>query len=430
MPRQLPHHAGIGGGRKLKIDKWLNSRWFVKIVAFFLALMLWTVVNMGTTTTPPKPTGILPKVSQEIEALSNVPLKVYYNEDKFVISEIPQNVNVYVEGTNGAITAMKAQAGYEVFLDLQNLSPGSHRVQVQHRGFSEKLTVRTEPAYINVTINEKIEQIMPVKIEKLNEDKLPDGYIAEEPITVPNSVTIRGSMDEVQKIGFVEGYVDINGATTTVEKNIPLNVYGLNGDQLNLEIDPAVVEVKVPIIPPNKKVPFKINRKGSLPQGLSIQSFEITPSEITVYGPKEKIEPIELIDNIDVDLSTINEDQTLEIKVPVPEGATKVNPEVLTIKVDVEQEQSKTLTGVPIKMNGANEINAALIAPEDGLINLTVYGASKVLENIDPSDFDVRLNVGGYSEGEYELDIEVVSGPQDIRWELNPSKALVKIGNE
>lgn len=414
----------------MQIDKWLNSPWFVRILALFLALMLYTAVNMETSTNP-KPTGILPSGSKETEALTNVPLDVYYNQDKVVISDLPQNVNVYIEGTNSAIKAAKAQGGYEVFVDLQNLAAGSHTVRIQHKGFSNKLDVRIDPSVVNITIKDKIEKVMAINIKKLNVDKLPEGYIAEEPITVPNTVKVKGSMEDVQRVGFVEGFVDIEGASNTVEKDIALNVYDINGTQLNLEIEPAVVEVKVPIIAPNKKVPFKINRKGNLPKGISIQSFEVTPSEITVFGPKEIIEPIEMIENIDIDLSKLDKDQTIEVKVPIPQGVINVSPEVLTIKVDVEPEESKTLTNVPVKVNGIPDTsNVALVAPEDGLVNLTIYGAKKVLDGIQPGDFDVRLNASGLTNGEHEVDIEVVSGPQNVKWEINPSKATIQISNE
>lgn len=414
----------------MQIDKWLNSPWFVRILALFLALMLYTAVNMETSTNP-KPTGILPSGSKETEALTNVPLDVYYNQDKVVISDLPQNVNVYIEGTNSAIKAAKAQGGYEVFVDLQNLAAGSHTVRIQHKGFSNKLDVRIDPSVVNITIKDKIEKVMAINIKKLNVDKLPEGYIAEEPITVPNTVKVKGSMEDVQRVGFVEGFVDIEGASNTVEKDIALNVYDINGTQLNLEIEPAVVEVKVPIIAPNKKVPFKINRKGNLPKGISIQSFEVTPSEITVFGPKEIIEPIEMIENIDIDLSKLDKDQTIEVKVPIPQGVINVSPEVLTIKVDVEPEESKTLTNVPVKVNGIPDTsNVVLVAPEDGLVNLTIYGAKKVLDGIQPGDFDVRLNASGLTNGEHEVDIEVVSGPQNVKWEINPSKATIQISNE
>ncbi|WP_102349497.1 CdaR family protein [Bacillus sp. Marseille-P3661] len=410
------------------IDKWLNSPWFVRIVALFLALMLYTAVNMETQTNP-KPSGIL-QTTTETEALSNIPLQVIYNEDKFVISELPQTVNVYVDGTNSVIKAMKAQEGYEVYVDLSNLSAGKHNIRVQHRGFSNKLKVNIDPAMVTVEIQDKVEQIMPITIEKLNQDKLPQGYTSDEPIIVPNSVKVRGSRDDVKRIGFVKGFLDIEGVMDTVKKDVAINVYDLNGEQLNLEVEPSVVEVQIPISPPYKAVPFKVNRKGTLPNGMSIKSFEVSPTEITVYGPYEVIETIEMIDNIDVNLSTIDGDQTLEVKVPVPEGAIKVNPEVISIKVDVEEEESKVLTNVPIKLSGSSNLdNVSIITPLDGLVNLRIFGAEDVIQNIQPEDFDIRLNVGGFSQGEHEIDIEVVSGPQNVRWEITPSKALIEINN-
>ncbi|MDI5791533.1 CdaR family protein [Bacillus licheniformis] len=37
---------------------------------------------------------------------------------------------------------------------------------------------------------------------------------------------------------------------------------------------------------PEQKIPVKVDRKGSLPDGISISSLDISPGEVTVYGPQ------------------------------------------------------------------------------------------------------------------------------------------------
>ena len=84
----------------MKIDQWLNSPWFIRILALFLSLMLWANVNMESGNSP-APIGSLPQVSRANEELSNVPLKVYYNQEKYVVSGLPQTVNVQLEDDPG-----------------------------------------------------------------------------------------------------------------------------------------------------------------------------------------------------------------------------------------------------------------------------------------------------------------------------------------
>ncbi|WLR51008.1 CdaR family protein [Bacillus tianshenii] len=410
----------------MKMDKLLNSPWFVKIVALFLGLLLYAAVNMETTAPQQTTPTLLPVGENQQEALSNVPLNVYYDSESYYVSELPQSVTVYLEGPSSAIAKAKVQDEFEVFVDLRDEKPGTHRVYLEHKGFPNKLKVQIEPFVTTVTIKEKVDQIMPVEVEFMNKTKIADGYKAEEPIVLPNNVKVSGPKEQMQQISTVKAYVDLKGADKTIEKNVPVKAFDSNGEQLDLEVEPSVVEVRVPITAPNKTVPLKLNRKGELADDLSIKSLELIPNEVTIFGPKKELEKIDLIDNLTVDLAEIKENTTKELEVPVPKGAINVNPAKVKLKVEVEQKDKKVLKDIPIKVSGASDQDISFVTPDSGKVDVTVLGAPSVLKSINEEDLSVVLYLNESMRGEQKIDLEV-SGPQNVEWKLSDSNATVKI---
>lgn len=70
-------------------------------------------------------------------------------------------------------------------------------------------------------------------------------------------------------------------------------------------------------------MPFKIERTGSLPDGVSIANIESSPSEVTVYGSQDVLDSLEFIDGVSLDLSKINKDSDIEADIPLPDGVKK-----------------------------------------------------------------------------------------------------------
>ncbi|TLS34924.1 CdaR family protein [Pseudalkalibacillus caeni] len=409
------------------MDKLLKSNWFVKIISFLLALMLYTIVAMPDNTASENKNIFEPET--ETERITNMKLDVYYDEKEIVYSNLPDSVDVVVKGSRDRVMLSKL-SNKEVYVDLRNLTPGKHLVKVKHKNFPDEVDVAIEPGSVPVLIEKKATVEHSVDIELMNKNKIPEGYTAEEPIITPNSVSVTGAKSQLDKIAFVRGYVDISDAKDTVKQRIPLNVYDENMHELkDLTIEPSVVDVKVPISSPYKKVPIKLDENGKLPDGVSISSIEIEPAEVTVFGPNDVLNDIQYIDGIPLELDKIKENTTLELKVPVPEGAKKVDPESIKIKVTVDKEQEVTFTDIPVKVTGLSDgLMAEFLDPKSGELDITLKGASTVLDKLKKPDIEAYVDVSELSEGEHELAVEI-NGPQHIQW-ANNQKVKVAIKNQ
>ncbi len=402
------------------MDKFINNRWVMKIIALLMAFMLYMSVNIEntstqqrTSTTPPPFSG-----SNDVETVTDVPVESFYDRENLVVTGVPQSVAVTLEGPTATVKPAALQKDFEVFADLSDLGIGTHQVTLQYRNLSERLNVTIEPAVASVTIHERISKDFPVDVDFINRGQMEEGYQTEQPIVKPNIVKVTGSRELIESIALVKARVDLKGVNESIEQQSRVTVYDREGNSLNVEVEPPVVDVNVPVTSPYKSVPLRINRKGSLGENLSITKVEAVPNEVTVYGPKSAIDKLEFIDNIDLDLTEITESTTIEVDVPVPDGVKRVVPEKIKVNVEVEKEEQKTFTNVPIQHIGLSEgLELEFIDPESGLMDLTVLGSPSVLENVNSSDMEMYVNVTDLNAGEHEVPLEI-NGPQNVSWDL------------
>ena len=408
------------------MDKLMNNHWFIKIFSLLLAIMLYMSANIEKETK----SGVITRntVGQEdTETMTNVPVVVYYDEENLVVSGIPKYVNVTLQGPASIVKPTALQRNFEVYIDLTNLPLGTYTVPIKYKDISDKLKVNIHPSVAKVTIQEKVSKNFPVGVDLINKNKVPEGYLIEQPIVKPNAVTITGAKELIESISSVKARIDLDRATDTVTEESSVTVYDKRGNVLNVDVQPSVVEVTVPIKSPSKTVPLKINRTGSLRKGLSIVKIETIPNQVTIFGSKEKINSIEFIDGITIHLDEITEDKTLEVNVPLPAGVKSVDPSKIKIVIDVQKEESKTLKDVPIHVVGlGDQYTVDFVDLQEGAMDVQLYGAPNVLSDITKDDIQLYIDVSDLGVGEHEVKAEL-NGPQNIKWQLPKEKVKIKI---
>jgi YbbR domain-containing protein len=408
------------------MDKLMNNDWFMRIFSLLLALMLYMSVNIEKETKP----GSLTRNSvgtTNVETVTDVPVVVYYDRENLVVSGIPKFVNVTLEGPASILKPTKLQRDFEIYADLTDLELGSHTVPLKYKNISDKLKVKIEPSMINVVIDEKVSKDFPVEVDFIHKNKIADGYSVEHPIVKPNLVTVTGAKELVEKVALVKARVDLEGAKETLEQESRVTVYDVEGKVLDLEVEPSVVEVTVPVKSPSKSVPFKINRTGKLKKGLSIVKIETVPNEVTIFGAKEQIDKIEFIDGITINLDEITKDTTLDVEVPLPKGIKAIDPQKIKVYIEVQEEQKRNFSQLPVSILGlGDEYLLQFLNPETGKLDIAAYGASSILNSIKADDIDLYVNVSELGIGEHEVAVEV-NGPQNITWDLPQDKVKIKI---
>jgi YbbR domain-containing protein len=417
------------------MDKLMNNHWFVKIMALLLALLLYMSVNLDPDFAKTTSNGNS-TVNYETETITDVPVNVYYDSENTIVKGIPDSVNLTLKGPKSILQPTKLQRDFEVYVDLTNMQLGSHKVKVKYRNISEKLDVKIEPQTLMVEIEEKISKTFSVEAD-VDINNIREGYIAEQPIIKPGSVKILGAKSEIEKIAYVKAVVEVDDVSETVEKQIKVIALDKRLNKVNVDIQPRSVTVKVPIVSPSKKVPLKVKTIGSLSEGLNIKSIAPSPSEVTVFGSKDMLDKLGVIDNIEVDISKVTKSENVWVSVPIPKGAKRVYPEKVAVKVELEKDK-ETETGeeetskrvfesLPLSLIGkSSSFSYQLLNPKTGTLDIEITGPSPILADLQLKDLQLSINVGELLSGEYEVPIEV-KVPQGLTYKLALNKAKVTV---
>jgi YbbR domain-containing protein len=415
------------------MDKLMNNHWFVKIMALLLALLLYLSVNIDPEFAKNASSGGS-TVNYETEMLQDVPVNVYYDSENTTVKGIPTTVDVILNGPKSILQPTKLQRDFEIYVDLTNLQLGTHKVKLKHRNISEKLDVKIDPQSLTVVMEEKVSRTVPVEAD-VTIASVREGYITEQPIVKPASVKIVGAKSEVERVDRVKAALKIDEAYETVETQVKLTALDKRSNKVSVDIQPQTVSLTVPVVSPSKKVPLKINTTGALPEGVQLKNIALSPNEVTVYGSKEKLDKLSILDDIEIDLSKVSKSKSVWVDVPIPKGAKGVSPERVLVQIEVEQEgqtegsesEKRLLEGIPLSLTGkSSSFTYQLLSPKTEDVNIEIEGPSSVLSDIQPGDIQLSINVKNLAAGEHEVPIEV-KVPQAVTYELSLKESKVKI---
>ncbi|AZB41304.1 YbbR-like domain-containing protein [Bacillus sp. FJAT-42376] len=428
------------------MDKLMNNNWFMRIIALLLALMIYLSVNTDTTRNSNnavkndepqknelfhKPPGTDskndPSPNETSATIENVDLKAETGNANYVVSGLPETVSVNITGPNSQVTIAKQRRNVEVFADLTGLEPGEHKVDLKYRNLDSSLKVTLDPGTVKVKIDEKTTKEFPIEASFINEEQIAEGYKPGDPVLNPKTVRVTGSKAIINQISYVRARVNLQDADADVKQQAQVIVYDKNGNILPVETSPRNVEVTVPIKSPSRTLSVKLNQTGQPPDGVTIRSISISPSEVTAYGPQDILDGLKEISGPDLDLSKITEDSVVELGLPLPEGVRELSQQKVQVKIDIDKDGEKVLKGIPIETAGLDEGKSIeYLDPSVQAFDITVTGSEDRLKKVSSNDFQLLVNAAGLEDGEQKIKVEV-KGPNDVKWSLPQEEATIRI---
>ncbi|MEQ6378560.1 CdaR family protein [Bacillaceae bacterium S4-13-56] len=408
------------------MDKWIKSPWFMRTISLLLAILLYTSVTMDENTRSSD--SIFPEGTDQVKKVTDIPLEVKMDEEKYVVRGVPEVVNVTLSGPNSILTPAVRQLTFQAYIDLTNLEPGEHTVSVQTSGIANQLAAYVEPDTVTVTLEERASGTYDVELELIGESSLSPDVELGKPTITPSQVEVTGPKTEVDRIAMVKALINVTDATTSIQnQEAPIKVYDYQGNELNVFVQPSNVRVTLPIESPSKSVPFELETTGELPEGLSLATIKSDQVSVTLYGPQNILDKIDQLETIKVDLSTVTDDTVLDLDIPLPPGVRRSDPEKIRVTIEVEETEELVIEDVPIQVKNNNQNrNITFINPENEMVSITVNGTKDQLEGLTSDDFEVSIDVGDYYTGEFETDI-IVDGPDDLNFETNIKTARIQM---
>ncbi|WP_158738454.1 YbbR-like domain-containing protein [Alteribacillus sp. YIM 98480] len=399
------------------MDKLFNNHWFVKFVSLLIAVMLYMMVNMNNISNQP---GVLPDNNDDSSyTIKDVEVNAYYDEENYEVVELEETVDVELRGPQTSIMLFQlSRPAYEVYVDLEDRGAGVHNVRLEYRDFPADLDVSITPRFVSVELQQLETVSYPVEAEVMNKEETAEGYTLGGAKVTPSEVDVKASPSVHDQIASLKAFVDAEGADERVESESEVVAYDQNGNELDVPINPETVEVEVPITSPFQKVPINLSREGTLPDNLSIEALNMDPTETTIFGPLPDIKDISNVEAI-LDLSEIEGDGLIEVDLIYPEGVEHIQPETVEVEVEVGEREETAFEEIPIEVeNIPEDYSFEITDPDQGVSDVTIYGSSAVLENINKEDITL---IADWEDGEEEGNLQTLpvlsSGPSEVNIE-------------
>ena len=392
-----------------RFETWLSKSTTLLFLSLFLSITTFIVVDRK----------IITFSSQSAEVLKEQPINVKCNEEQYVVEGLPDTVDVTLIGSKADLYIAKQSSNNGVIVDLTDLTPGTHKVNIEYEQGLSGIEYSVNPSVATVIIYKKVSDTRELTYDLVNMSKLDSTSIVNSVKLNVDEVTIRGAEYKIEQVTTVKALIDLEQISskelgTQVINDIELKAYDVKGNIVDVEFVPAKVNAEIELSSPSKVVPLNFVAEGTMATGKAIGKYSFSQNEITIYGDVEVLEQLKSIDVI-VNISEIKEDTSFKVEIKKPAGIKSLSTNYVTVDLDVTDSSSEpvkfdiALTG----MNVGTNLIAQPVDDDNGFITVEVQGASSVLSSIDKSDIKVYVDLEGLTEGTYTLPI-IVKGTNPL----------------
>ncbi|WP_214792353.1 MULTISPECIES: CdaR family protein [unclassified Exiguobacterium] len=393
------------------IDQWLQHKWFLRFIALALAVLLYLMV--AETSSSNNASSALPIVGQSSMTL-DVPVEVFFDEVQYVAYNVPEEMGVELQGPSSSLTMTKLVKDYQVFVDLTNLGTGFHRVPVEARGFGGDVNVKLDRETVEIYIDRKQTIEVPVSVNLLNKDQLPDGKVAGDVEIEPSTVKVTGGASRIQNVKEITLNVDVASQSQTFTREIPPTILDANGNPLNVSVDPNIINVTVPIYDESAMIPIEVVTSGKVADDFRLVDTLLGETEVRVFAPKEVLDALEKVETEPIELDDLTKSEKVSATLRLPEGATSLGKKEVEVQVLIRpNDESKDDTGelterirltVPVNVRGYDRTNYTVQTQE--VVSVTLSGKRSLLENISSNSVNVTLDLTGLPSGTHAVDVD------------------------
>ena len=406
-----------------RFENWLSRPTTLLFISLFLAIFIFVVVDQK----------ILRFSESSAEVLTNQPVTAKYNEEAYVIEGLPETVDITLIGSKTDLFIAKQSPSYDVNVDLTGLRAGTHKVNIKYNQVaSTSLEYKVNPSSVTINIYPKISRTKTLSLDLLNKDSLDSKLVVKEMKVTDDKVIIKGAehqLNKVKALADVKNIVKQEAGTTTL-KDVPLKAYDSAGNIIDVEIVPSKIDVDLVITSPMKEVPIKIIPKGTVAFGKAISSIESSESTITVYGEESVISELRYIP-VEIDVNDLKENRQYKLGISKPAGITSMSINNITVNIKLDESSDRDINNVQIEYRNLSDgYTVQGLSESDIRISVNIKGVKSVLDGIASDDITAYLDLKGYTEGTYEIEVNVEGTDSRVQYTAKTKRVRIKIEKE
>lgn len=414
--------AGFVKDNTKGLDRIAGKKSTLIIVSLILAFGVFVIIDQESNV----------MIDQYAEVLYDEPVTAVYNEELYVVEGLPKTVDITLIGQRRHIFLAKQAPSKGVTVDLTGLKPGNHKVTLNYSQRLKSLDYRLDPSEVTVTIYEKVSATKSLTVDILHQDDLDSKLYIDDVELDRSNVIIKGAQYKLDQVATVRALVDVDElsnpkAGEITLKDVPLAAYDEEGNRVDVEIVPSTVDAKLTITSPSKEIPIKVVPSGKLAFGKSIESIDTNVSTVTVYGQQAAIDAIEELE-VEIDVKGLEKDKKFTVTLKKPKGITEISEKTITVDVKVANSITKDFTVNTIEFRNLGDgLSVQALSAEDTSVTVSVSGSSDLVDKLDASSIVAYVDLDGYTEGEYEVEVHIEKSDLRLTYTPKTKKVNVKI---
>ncbi len=419
-------------GSNVSFNKLLNRPHFLIVLSLIFAVICFLLID----------NKVISLVDTEAEIIKNVPVNVIYNEEAFVVENIPETVDITIAGRKSDIYLAKQLGEFEVELNLSKYTEaGTYKVYFTYSKSIDSVDYILDPSYLNVEINDKVSEVKSVDYELINIDKLNSKLSVSNVSLDSSEVVVKGSEEAINSISTIKALVSLTYTKEEIREhkeyegkdkyteegtyeitNIPLVAYDSNGEIIkNVEIVPGSLTGTIVLSSYKNTVPLQVTTTGNLVNGKAIAAITINNSaslSVDIYGEEADIKDITSVPVvINVDGAGSNAVENYTVVIRKPKGVRDISLKNATIKVTFGDEEQKTVEVSDItNKNLADGYSAVIVSGAHPQVQ--VKGVKSNIDAINASNIRAYVDLAGLGEGVHDIKVKVDNNNPLVSYEV------------
>lgn len=402
-------------------DRLLNNKQFLIIFSLAIALLVFFLIDRET----------ISLLDNSAEVLYGQKVTAIYNEEAYVVDGLPETVDITLIGRKSDVYLAKQYPTQEVSVDLSDLGPGSHTVQLKYSQDVASVDYKLDPSTASIVIYEKQSKKMSLSYDILHEDALNEKLQITDVDLSSSEVVIKSAEYRLEQVATIKALVDVNNmksptAGETVLEDVPLVAYDDKGKVVDVEIVPKKVNATIKIESPSKTVPIKYIPNGTLAFGKGIESINSNTNTVVIYGSQSNLDKIDAISvPIDVKGLAVNKEYNVTINRPKGVKTLSVNKAKVNVVVG-DLGDSITLDDIYIETkNLGSGLKVQASSKDDSQVSVVVSGTKSVLSDIEASSVSAYVDLNELGVGTHEVEVKVTG--TDVRASYTPKVTKIKV---
>lgn len=317
------------------MKSFFNSRIWLGLVSVFFAIVLF--LTAASNSYRNSANQAYSPIETYTHNLSDVPIDIKYDSDKYFISEYSYGAQVYLTSTNRVKMDSEVNTdtrNFKIVADLTDSKPGKATVPLKVNNLPSGVAAKVTPDKMTITIGKKARKTFNV-VGSVDPKQVATGYELLSMNTGIDKVEVTSDESKIDLIDHVVAKVpDDVKLNADYRGEVTLQAVSADGTVLASSISPAKTTLSVSVKKITKSVPIRVSMVGTMDESLADIQPKLGKETAVISGPREVLDTInEVVAEVNISGVTKDTEKTVSLHSDI----VSIEPSSVTVQLTTKK---------------------------------------------------------------------------------------------